>query len=184
MSNVPFPPEEKAHVHRRTGEALLGGVLCSPTASLWRENRRHRREARPEEERGPSVVLQSEAEAETNEVCRFAETNGFGHARLLYGLHDGLDGLHGFRPHAHARPHAGPVVAGRPAPPTASHSPFVALRAIAHLGCGRERGGRRGREWAVPLCRLLARPGRRRRQVALGGGAMGGRRRQVGVHER
>uniref|UniRef100_A0AAQ4P0R2 POU class 4 homeobox 3 n=1 Tax=Gasterosteus aculeatus aculeatus TaxID=481459 RepID=A0AAQ4P0R2_GASAC len=49
--------EKEAHLDRRAGEALVGGVLCYPAAALLGKNCRHRRKTGPEKECGPSLVL-------------------------------------------------------------------------------------------------------------------------------
>lgn len=58
----------EAHVDRRAGKTVAGGVLRRAAAAVRREDRGHCGEAGPEEERGPSVVLQSETKTEAHEV--------------------------------------------------------------------------------------------------------------------
>jgi hypothetical protein len=60
--------EAQADVDSRPREEESGGVLCGAAEAVGREDRRDRGETRPEEERGEGLVLQSEAEAEENEV--------------------------------------------------------------------------------------------------------------------
>lgn len=60
--------ETETHFHRGPGEALPGGLLRRAAEALVGEDRSHSGEAGPEKKRGPSLVLQSEAKAETNEV--------------------------------------------------------------------------------------------------------------------
>lgn len=60
--------EAQEDVHRGAGEAFPRGLLRRATAALGREDRRHRREARPQEECGACLVLQPAPEAEAYEV--------------------------------------------------------------------------------------------------------------------
>ncbi|CAM9487030.1 unnamed protein product, partial [Bubo scandiacus] len=60
--------QAQADLDRRPREALAGGLLRPPAPALLREDRRHRREAGPQEERGARLVLQPAPEAEAHEV--------------------------------------------------------------------------------------------------------------------
>lgn len=60
--------KEETHVYRGPGEALPGGLFRRAAEALVGEDRRNCGETGPEKERGPGLVLQSEAKAETNEV--------------------------------------------------------------------------------------------------------------------
>jgi len=61
--------EAKANVDRGARKTVAGSVLRRATAAFGREDRGHCGKARPEKERGQSVVLQSEAKAKAHEVC-------------------------------------------------------------------------------------------------------------------
>jgi len=61
--------EAEAHVDRGARETVAGSVLRRAAAAFGREDRCHSGKARPEKERGQSVVLQSEAKAKAHEVC-------------------------------------------------------------------------------------------------------------------
>lgn len=60
--------EAEAHVDSGAREAQPGGLFRRAAAALGGEDRRHRREAGPEEERGARLVLQPAAETEAHEV--------------------------------------------------------------------------------------------------------------------
>lgn len=60
--------KKETHVYRGPGEALPGGLFRRAAEALVGEDCRNCRETGPEKERGPGLVLQSEAKAETNEV--------------------------------------------------------------------------------------------------------------------
>lgn len=62
--------ETEAHVDRGARKTVAGGILRRAAAAVGREDCGHRGETRSEEERGPRVVLQPEAETETDEVRR------------------------------------------------------------------------------------------------------------------
>ena len=64
-----WPTSKKKDLYRRAREALAGGILRRAAAAQRGEDRSHRREARPQEERGPGLVLQPAAEAEEDEIC-------------------------------------------------------------------------------------------------------------------
>ena len=59
----------EADLNCGAGEAVLRGVLCRSAAAQRRKDRSHCRQVGPQEERGPRLVLQPEAEAEEDEVC-------------------------------------------------------------------------------------------------------------------
>ena len=60
--------EKKTDLNRGPGEAIPGGLLRGAASAERGEDRRHRRQAGPEEERGARLVLQPTAEAEEDEV--------------------------------------------------------------------------------------------------------------------
>lgn len=60
--------EAEAHFHSGARETVAGGVLRGAAEAVGREDRGHCGETRPEEERGPGVVLQPEAKAKAHEV--------------------------------------------------------------------------------------------------------------------
>lgn len=60
--------EAEEDVDSRSGEAILRGLFRRPAASVWREDRRHRRETRLEKERRPRLVLQPTPKTEAHEI--------------------------------------------------------------------------------------------------------------------
>ena len=60
--------KEETDFDRSAGKEVAGGLLHGPAEAVRREDRGHRREARPQEERRQGLVLQPAAEAEEDEV--------------------------------------------------------------------------------------------------------------------
>ena len=60
--------EAKEDFDCSAGKKISRGLLHSPAEAVGRKDSGHRREAGPEEERGPGLVLQSAAKAEEDEV--------------------------------------------------------------------------------------------------------------------